>query len=419
MKIKENCLFYNDISIKKIIEKHSTPVIIYDYLEIEKNLESILFNLDDKEYKLNICYASKAFLCKALIRYLKNKNLYIDAVSLGDLILLKKSNFNMKRVIFHGNNKSSKEIIFAIKNEVIIVVDHISELLKICNYETNKKIKIFLRINTHINCNTHDYIKTALGDSKFGISIFSKKELNTIFNILKKTKNIDFLGFHSHIGSQIFDILPFQKLFNALLQLTQEANEEFGFKITKINFGGGFGVPYLNGADNFNFSELSLVLKEEVKNYNAKSKIKLEEVYFEPGRSIISSAGTTYYSVGHIKKTYTNKKYIFIDGGMNDNIRPALYQAEYQVEIVNKINDEKKLKYDIAGKCCEQGDIIKKNAILPEVCENDILAVFCTGAYCYSMSSNYNNNLKPKVLYYSNNKIKKMLRTQRYNEFLS
>ncbi len=401
---------------------YGTPLYVYDESLVEEQIEMYKKNFISKHFSTRVIYASKAFLTTYLCNLLNKHNLSADVVSAGELYVYKQANFPMENIFFHGNNKSLDELKMALAYNVgTIIVDNLDELKLLSSLTKNghHKAKTLLRVNPGIEAHTHEYIQTAVLSSKFGVSIFDNAMLQQIVDIYNENENIQLQGFHCHIGSQIFDENSFVKATSTMLNFIKNFEVEHNFKITKLNIGGGFGVRYTDEDDDLN---LEATLKKLV--FTAESQIKehnlsIDELMIEPGRSIVNNAGVTLYTVGGTKNTFGDENYIFIDGGMADNIRPALYQAKYDCVIANKMNAPKSDKRSIMGKCCESGDIIRKNTMIQKAEADDILAVLYTGAYNYSMSNNYNNLLKPAVIFCKNGKSKVVVKRQSFESLIS
>ncbi|MEG1798447.1 MAG: diaminopimelate decarboxylase, partial [Clostridium sp.] len=314
-------------------------------------------------------YASKAYLSKGMCQVVEKNGLDIDAVSAGELYVIKSSGFPMKRVHMHGNNKSVEELEICVENGIgSIILDNQFEVEKLANIceKFGKQMDVMLRLNIGIDAHTHEYIKTSKHSSKFGESIFDE-DIEKIIKKIVGFKNINFLGFHCHIGSQIFDEHAFCEGIETMIKFTKRISDSLDIKIPEINIGGGFGVRYTEEDTDV---ELKSMMKKIINCLETKmleNKLTVDKVSIEPGRSIVAQAGSTLYTVGGQKKTYGGEKYIFIDGGMTDNIRPALYQAKYESIVANKLNESKKEIVTIAGKCCESGDVISKNTKLGKV----------------------------------------------------
>jgi diaminopimelate decarboxylase len=324
----------------------------------------------------------------------------MDSVSLGDLYVAKYSNFNMKHIVFHGNNKSIGELNFAVDEKVgIIVVDNLYELSILDDIlkEKNKKQDILIRINPGIDAHTPKYIQTAKLSSKFGESIYDTEIIDKLIKKVKSSENLNLLGFHAHIGSQIHETGAFTTEIDKMVAFQLDISAQYDLQLPTLNLGGGFGIKYTKDEKNIEIKDMMKVVSNHLDNVLKNQKI-IKNIMIEPGRSIVGPAGITLYSCSQIKKTYGGKNYLFVDGGMTDNIRPALYEAVYECDVVNKMNNKKEILVDVVGKCCESGDIIRQNVEIPLIDNNDVLVVYATGAYNHSMSSNYNNHLKPAVI---------------------
>ena len=404
MNIRNNKLYIGDYSLEKIAEEYKTPLYVYDEKHLRDELDNYVNNFKSKKFETSIVYATKAFLVPELCHILNEKQYHLDIVSKGDMDVLEKANFPFNNVVFHGNNKSYEELCHAVdKNIGLIVVDNIRELeiLEEIACSKGKVIDTLFRFNPGIDAHTHKYIKTALYESKFGESIYDEKKIEQIIVTYKNSPHVNFLGCHSHIGSQIREHKPFLLNINKMLEFTKSLNDKYNLDLSVIDLGGGMGIDYESEESGFKIEELLLKMIQRLESKIKKLNLNIKKVLIEPGRSIVGTSGVTLYKCGYLKTTFTGKNYLFIDGGMTDNIRPALYQAVYDVDIVNRMNDEKTLKADIVGKCCESGDIIARDAMIPNVKENDIMVVYNTGAYTYSMSSNYNGLYKPAVIFVS------------------
>ena len=395
-------------------EKYGTPLYIYDENHLINNMDNYLNNFKSNKFDTEVLFASKAFNIKDIIRLCKNKGMSLDCVSQGEIYTALQVGFDPKRIYFHGNNKSYDEILFAIKNNIgVIICDNLMELEVIndISNELKKTVKVMFRMNVGVDAHTHKFIVTAHVDSKFGI-LYGSNDYKKIMELLKDAKYIDFVGFHSHIGSQIFDLNAFTAAASKMVSYLKDFDKEL-----ELNLGGGYGVHYTNEDKPIPFDIVSKTLIKTVEDELSKQNVKIKKLLIEPGRSIVAEAGYTLYTIGYIKKT-PNKEYYFIDGGMTDNIRPALYQAKYDCDIVGKENDIKNHTVTIAGKCCESGDLIIENYNLPEAKKGDLLITYTTGAYGYSMASNYNKALYPAVVFVNNGKSKLVVKRQTYDELI-
>lgn len=401
LNVKNNIAHIRDINLVDVAKEFKTPLYVFDQYELEENMKLFTENFISDKFNCHTVYASKAFLVPAMCELLVKHGLWMDAVSLGDLYVAYKSNFPMNHIIFHGNNKTYEELDFAVEHDCVIVVDHLEELVllnSICKVK-NKNISTMFRVNPGIDAHTHKYIQTATYVSKFGESMFDEKTIDKIMNEYCNSKFVKLLGFHSHIGSQIQELEPFLLNVSKMLSFSKQIMDKYKYKLSAVNFGGGFGIPYIENDQPLNKELTSNKMIELIFSLGSEIGFLPSDVFIEPGRSIVGNACVTLYTCGDFKYTFGDKNYQFIDGGMTDNIRPALYSAEYSCDIVNKMNNEKNTICDIAGKCCESGDIIIYNAVIQKPAVGDILMVYATGAYNYSMASNYNNMLKPAVVF--------------------
>lgn len=379
---------------KELVKKYGTPLYIYDENHIRKQINLLKENFKSSFFKTNILYASKAFSIKEMYRIAKDEGIGVDVVSKGEMFTAFSTGFPMENVYFHGNNKTEDEMELAFQEGVNhFVVDNPAEMKELAKFanEYDRDIICLLRINLGIDAHTHKYIITSSIDSKFGME-YKDASYEACMKIVKENPHLLMEGFHSHIGSQIFEIEPFLKAIGRL----QKISHDFNQPIT-LDLGGGFGVMYTNQDAPIPLDEIAKSLIQELE----KDASNIKEVLIEPGRSIVGEAGSTLYTINKIKETRT-KCYYFIDGGMSDNIRPALYQAKYSAQIVGKNSNPHTVT--VAGKCCESGDIIIENIELPQAFKGDILKVNTTGAYGYSMASNYNCMLKPGVVFIKDGK---------------
>lgn len=347
-----------------------------------------------------VCYASKAFCCREMCRIMKDEGIGLDVVSGGELYTAASVDFPMENICFHGNNKTDEELTLALEKKVgRIIVDNIFELerLNALAEKAGVTANIMYRIKPGIDAHTHNFVRTGQIDSKFGFAL----ETGEAFEAVKKAielKNINLAGLHCHIGSQIFDIDPFVHAAEVMLGFIAKIKNELGFEVKQLNLGGGFGIKYTNSDNPAPFENYMEKVSVKVKEVCEKENISLPFIIIEPGRSIAAPAGLTLYTVGGIKNIPNIRTYVSIDGGMCDNPRYALYKSEYDIEVANKAGEPKTESITLAGKCCESGDLIGENMPVQHIEVGDTVAVLATGAYNYSMSSNYNRIPKPAVV---------------------
>jgi len=375
-----------------------TPLYILD----EKTIRTVCrdYKKAFKKYpKVHMMYASKALCTSAVTRILDEEGFGFDTVSAGEMYTVYKSGVDMSHVLLNGNNKSFDELSMALELGVgRISVDNFAELYlleKACEIK-DKKADILLRITPGIECHTHEYIQTGHLDSKFGFDLTQIDEAVEL--ILNELKNITLHGLHAHIGSQIFETSIYPDEIEILAKELARLDEKYNLKLNEINIGGGLGVKYTQDdapPSTYEIGELIInKLNEVIEKYN----IEPPTVFLEPGRSIISTAGVTLYQIGSTKQVPHGTKYVSVDGGMADNPRPSMYQAQYIAEIANKKDTTETEKVTIAGRYCESGDILIKDIELPKPDYADLLCVYNTGAYNYSMASNYNRTQKPAMV---------------------
>ncbi len=393
------------IDTVELAAQYGTPLYVMDEQMVRKNLrrfhESMQKYYNGRGY---VHYASKAFCCKEICRIVASEGDGLDAVSIGELYTAVSADFPMEKVGFHGNNKTDEELRYALENGVgHIIVDNLPELrrLEALAEKMGKTPHIMFRIKPGIDAHTHKAVLTGQIDSKFGFAL----ETGEAFEAVKEAvacKFVKLVGLHCHIGSQIFDIDPFEAAAGVMLDFIAKIKNELGYEVKGLNLGGGFGIKYLNEHDPAPFEEYLRRVSAVVEKKCAELGIAQPEMYIEPGRSIAAPAGITLYTVGARKEIPGIRTYISVDGGMPDNPRYILYQSEYEAVVANKAGEERTEKVTIAGKCCESGDLIGENMPLQHADSGDILAVLATGAYNYSMSSNYNRIPKPAVVFINN-----------------
>lgn len=404
-----------------LAKKFKTPLYVMDQELIETTIDKMKNAFKSTRFDTRIAYAGKAFLTTGMAKLINSKGLDLDTVSGGEMFTAYKAGFPMERVHLHGNNKTIEEIEMAVDFGIDTIVvdneDEIEKIEKICR-EKDKKQSVLVRIDPGIEAHTHHYIKTSGLTSKFGISLFQEN----LFDIIKRLNDspyIEFNGFHTHIGSQIFQSAFFIFALDEIFKYLDKLKKELGIVVHTVNMGGGFGVYYKEGDDPKDIDEVLSEIITYTEAMEIKYQIGFKELCIEPGRSIVANAGTTLYEVGGIKETVGGKTYVFIDGGMSDNIRTALYQAEYEAGVVTKLNDTNMKEITLAGKLCESGDIVIEKGKLPKNTEKgDIVAVTTTGAYCYTMSSNYNRITKPAVVFVKNGQAKVAVKRESFEDLI-
>lgn len=424
MNVTNNELYIGKYKASDLALKYKTPLYVYDEINLRYKLNLYKNYFQSEKYNCRVVYASKAFICPYLMNLIDEYGFYMDSVSEGDLYQINNYSFPMNHIVLHGNNKDESEIDYAIKNNVgYIVIDNYDELdliIKV-NQKYQKQLQLLLRVNPGISAHTHEYIQTSTLSSKFGESIFDEQKIDSIIRKCKDNPLLNLTGFHCHIGSNICNPKYFEQAINTMLEFISETSKRNQTKFDVLNLGGGFGIKYLDTDQEIDIELMLKTIISTVDKYIENNpNFILKELMIEPGRSIVGDSGSTLYTVGGIKKTYGGKKYVFVDGGMTDNIRPALYQAQYMVDICNNVNsdDNEKDIYDVVGPCCESGDIIVCDYPIGKVNKGDTLITYCTGAYGYSMSSNYNSRVRGAVIFVSDDKINIGIKREEYSDLI-
>lgn len=403
----------------ELAKKYGTPLYVID----EKTLRSICSDYKNafKSYPhTKMMYASKALCTSAISKIIYSEGFGFDAVSIGELYTIFNSGIPLSNVLFNGNNKTEEELDFAIKNGIgRISIDNYLEVKLVSKVagKYNKNVDVLLRITPGIECHTHEYIQTGQLDSKFG---FDLTQLDDVINDINNNhNNIRIRGLHAHIGSQIFEPQCFHDEIDLLAQEIARVDEKFGFTLDEINIGGGLGVKYVESDLTPSVNEVADVIIDSLEKHIKKYNIEPPTLYIEPGRSIISTSGVTLYTIGSMKQVPNMTKYVTIDGGMSDNPRPSMYQAEYTADVANKPDNTDFEKVTIAGRFCESGDILIKDINLPKLETGDILCVYNTGAYNYSMASNYNRVEKPAMVLVNNSQSDIIINRESLDDLIS
>ncbi|MGD6966882.1 diaminopimelate decarboxylase [Rossellomorea vietnamensis] len=404
----------------ELAKEYGTPLYIYDVELIRDRARGFKDTFEDLGIKAQVAYASKAFSSVAIFQLMAEEGLSLDVVSGGELFTAIKAGFPAERIHFHGNNKSEAELRMALEHEIgCIVVDNFYEiqlLEEVCR-DLNQTMDILIRVTPGIEAHTHDYILTGQEDSKFGFGLENGQTEEALLRAVK-SPHLNVLGLHCHIGSQIFETTGFVLAASKIIGKLAQWKEQHGYTAEVLNLGGGFGIRYTAEDDPIPASQYVKEIIAEVRKKAEESNLDMPEIWIEPGRSLVGDAGTTLYSVGSSKEVPDIRKYLAVDGGMSDNIRPALYEAKYEAILANKAGQPIQETVSIAGKCCESGDMLIWDLPLPESSQGDILAVFCTGAYGYSMANNYNRIPRPPVVFVENGETKLVIRRESFEDLV-
>ena len=385
----------------ELAERFGTPAYIIDENAVRARCREYL-SAAEKSFGKDALplYASKALCFTEMYRIANEEGMGIDCVSSGELYTAKRAGFPAERIYFHGNNKTDFDLSFAMDMGVgRIVVDNLDELSAVSAEASRRGITqgILLRITPGIDPHTHRAVVTGNVDSKFGSAIATGQALQIVEAAIKAS-NVDLIGLHCHIGSQIFDIEPFSDAADIMVRFIAEIKEKLGFEVRELNLGGGLGVAYTEDDAQISYADSIEKIGAIVRAFCSEHSIKLPRVILEPGRSLVAAAGATLYTVGSVKEIKGFRNYVSVDGGMPDNPRYALYQSQYTALIANKASAPRDYVATLAGRCCESGDLLGENMKIQKAQRGDILAVLVTGAYNYSMASNYNRIPRPPVI---------------------
>ena len=410
---KAGHLIIGGVDSLKLAKEYGTPLVVYDVSQIRNQIRAFKKVFEEEQVNYAVSYASKAFASIAMYQVANEEGAYTDVVSAGELYTAIKANFPMERVSFHGNNKSKEELEMAVKNHVgKIMIDNFYEinLLNQVLEEQDSEINVMLRITPGISAHTHEYDQTGQVDSKFGFDLKSGQADKALQEVLKNQR-MHMLGIHAHIGSQIFELNGFEMAAAKLVDVAASWRKNYDYTAQVINVGGGFGIKYVQEDHPLKPEEFVKAIVKTIKDEATKHNFPLPEIDIEPGRSIVGPAGYNLYKVGSMKEIPGLVPYVAVDGGMGDNIRPALYQAKYETVLANDPQRKASQEFHVAGKYCESGDILA-DAKLPSLKAGDILAMLDTGAYGYSMASNYNRNPRPAVVFAEDGKAQVVIRRE-------
>jgi len=392
--------------VTDLAKEFGTPLYIMDEALIRQRAREFVEAFRKTGLKFQVAYASKAFSTTAMCRIADEEGLSLDVVSDGELYTALKAGFPAHRIHFHGNNKTPQEIELALDADIgCFVVDNFTEMhmLDALAGEKGKRVKVLLRITPGVEAHTHEFISTGQQDSKFGFDLASGMAFRAVQEAIG-LPNLQLIGVHSHIGSQIFEVEGFRLAVDKVAGFAAEVRDKLGVTFSVFNMGGGFGIRYVEGDRPLPLAQYVQAIADAIISSCKAADYPLPEVWIEPGRSIVGDAGTTLYTIGTSKDIPGIRKYIAVDGGMMDNPRPALYGSKYEAIVANRANEPCTETVSVAGKACESGDMLIWDLKVPPVQPGDLLAVFCTGAYNYAMSSNYNRIRRPAVVFVKDGK---------------
>ncbi len=413
---EKNHLAIGGCDAAALAEEFGTPLYIFDEVTLRQKCAEFRDEFGRRYQDTAIVYACKAFVNRALALLFKEEGLGLDVVSGGELSIAQSVDFPMEKVYFHGNNKSAEELGMALEYKVgRIVIDNLQELDMLAGIASRRGARpdVLLRLAPGVDPHTHKHISTGVVDSKFGIPMASAGE--AVARAMAAA-SLNLIGLQFHLGSQIFEVEPYAEAISVILDLAAEMKSRHGFELKELDVGGGFAVQYTMDSPALPVSEYAAVITDTVKDECRELGLGLPRLTIEPGRSIVGRAGVALYRVGVVKEIPGIRCYVSVDGGMADNIRPALYDARYEAVVANRMNDKVTKQVTIAGKFCESGDILIKDIELPEVAAGDILAVPDCGAYCLAMGSNYNASLKPAIVLVNEGRARLIRRRETYED---
>lgn len=403
-----------------LVKEYGSPLYVLDEQVFRQNCRKFRDAFADLGDSL-VIYASKTLSCLATCAMVKSERLGLDVASGGELYTALQVEFPREKIYFHGNNKTKEEIRLAVSNHIgRIVVDNLweLELLKQVCQELNETQDILLRVSPGIEAHTHEYIKTGQIDSKFGFTLSNGQAMEAVKEAMN-TPDVNLIGLHCHIGSQIFEMESFSHTAEVMVRFMGELKQRFELELDELDVGGGFGIYYSSGDEPVQAREWAEAVMHTVRSQCTNLGLKMPRIIVEPGRSISGPAGTTLYTVGNIKNIPGIRKYVAVDGGMTDNPRHILYQAKYEAIVANKAEQLLAETVSIAGHCCESGDMLIWDVKLPEIESGDILAVSATGAYNYSMASNYNKFSRPAMILVNNGSSDVIIKRESYSDIIS
>lgn len=403
-----------------LLEEFGSPLYVFDEMTLRDKCREYVNEFSKRYQKTLVVYASKAYIGRALAKLVSEEGLGIDVVSGGEVSIARSVGFPLEKAYFHGNNKGAEELHFALSSGVgRIVVDNFHEmgLLDRIAGEMGIKARILLRLSPGVDAHTHGHTTTGIIDSKFGFPIVTGQAEEALVQALA-APNLDLIGLHTHLGSPIFEVEPYVEATDLVLGFAASMREKHGFNLQEFSPGGGFAIQYVKETPPPAVATYAETLVGVLKSGLAKYSLDEPLMIIEPGRSIVGRAGVALYTVGATKDIPGVRKYVSVDGGMADNIRPAIYGSKYEALVANKADEEPVETVTLAGKFCESGDILIKDAFLPGLVAGDRIAIPASGAYCLSMASNYNASLKPAIVMVKEGKARLIRRRETYEDLI-
>ncbi len=419
--VRDGHLFIGGVDMVELAREQGTALYVFDEADLRDRMRQYRESFAANYPNAGVLYASKAFLNKEVLRIANEEGMFLDVSGGGELACAQAVGFPMERVFMHGNYKTEAELREAISAGVgRIVLDTRLELARVSRIagELGVVQKVLMRITPGVEADTHEYIKTGCEDSKFGFTMLDDFAFKCVGDVLG-TPNVDLVGFHCHIGSQIFALHSFVEAVQVMAKFVARVRDEYGLYVEDLDMGGGLGVAYLADDKPSSIAEFAECTANAVMEASLEYGLPLPRLLVEPGRSLVANAGVTLYTVGVMKTLPNIRKYVAIDGGMSDNVRTALYHADYEATIANKADQPRTEIVTLCGKHCESGDAVVLDGSLQHADLDDIVCVFATGAYCYTMSSTYNGQPHPAIVFVRDGQARVVTRRETYEDLMA
>ena len=418
--VRGSHLFIGGVDMVELAAEQGTALYVFDEADLRDRMERYREAFCERYPNSGVLYASKAFLNKGVLRIAADEGMFLDVSGGGELACAQAVGFPMERVFVHGNNKTEAELREAISAGVgRIVLDTRIELGRVSRIagELGVTQKVLMRITPGVEADTHEYIKTGCEDSKFGFTMLDDFAFKCVGDVLA-APNVDLVGFHCHIGSQIFALHSFAEAVQVMVKFAARVRDTYGLVIEDLDMGGGLGIAYLADDEPSSIEEFAQCTSDAVMQACLECGLAMPRLLVEPGRSLVANAGVTLYTVGVMKTLPNIRKYVGIDGGMSDNIRTALYHASYEAVIANKADEPRTEIVTLCGKHCESGDAVVLDGSIQRPDMGDIVCVFATGAYCYTMSSSYNGQPRPAIVFVRDGEARVVTRRETYADLM-
>ena len=419
--VKDDHLFIGGVDMVELAHQEGTALYVFDEADLTDRMEQYVSSFHEMYPNSDVAYASKAFINKEIYRIAKDQGMYLDVSGGGELAYAQAVDFPMEHIVVHGNNKTPRELEEAISAGVgHIIVDSRIELGRISEIagRLGKTQDVLMRITPGVEADTHEFIRTGCEDSKFGFTVKDDFAFKCVKDVMA-APNVNLVGFHCHIGSQIFALHSFREAVKVMIEFIARVQKEYGLKVSQLDLGGGLGIAYVAEDKPSSIAEFAEMTTSAVKGFCAEYGVELPHLMVEPGRSIVANAGVTLYTVGILKTLPGIRNIVAIDGGMSDNIRTSLYHADYEPVVANKAGQKRDRIVTLVGKHCESGDAVACDRPIqtPEI--GDIVCVFCTGAYCYTMSSTYNGQPRPAIVFVKDGVARTVTRRETYADLMA